>query len=59
LPWEHLIGLIAALAVSRVLSSLLFSIGPHDPITFVLVTLVLDLCRDSGDFDSSLVGRQG
>jgi putative ABC transport system permease protein len=36
-----LIGLIAALAVSRVLSSLLFSIGPHDPITFVLVTLVL------------------
>jgi ABC-type antimicrobial peptide transport system permease subunit len=36
-----LIGLIAALTVSRVLSSLLFSIGPHDPVTFVLVTLVL------------------
>jgi putative ABC transport system permease protein len=34
-------GLIAALAVSRVLSSLLFSVGPRDPITFVVVTLLL------------------
>jgi putative ABC transport system permease protein len=36
-----IVGLIAALAMSRVLSSLLFSIGPHDPVTFVLVTLLL------------------
>jgi len=35
------VGLIAALAVSRVLSSLLFSIGPRDPVTFVLVTVLL------------------
>jgi ABC-type antimicrobial peptide transport system permease subunit len=35
------IGLIAALVVSRVLSSLLFNIGPRDPVTFVLVTLLL------------------
>jgi putative ABC transport system permease protein len=34
-------GLAAALALSRVLSSLLFSIGPHDPVTFVLVTALL------------------
>lgn len=36
-------GLLAALAVTRVLSSLLYSIGPHDPFTFVLVTLMLIL----------------
>ncbi len=36
-----LVGLISALAVSRILSSLLFSIGPHDPVTFVFVTLLL------------------
>jgi len=35
------VGLIAALAMSRVLSSLLFSIGPRDPVTFVVVTLLL------------------
>jgi predicted permease len=35
------VGLIAALAVSRVLSSLLFGIGSHDPLTFSLVTLLL------------------
>jgi putative ABC transport system permease protein len=35
------VGLIAALAVSRVLSSLLFSVGPRDPMTFVAVTLLL------------------
>jgi putative ABC transport system permease protein len=34
-------GLIAALTVTRVLSSLLYSVGPHDPITFGLVTLLL------------------
>jgi putative ABC transport system permease protein len=34
-------GLVAALAVSRVLSSLLFGIGSHDPVTFALVTLLL------------------
>jgi putative ABC transport system permease protein len=35
------VGLVAALAVSRVLSSLLFSVGPRDPVTFVVVTLLL------------------
>ncbi len=35
------LGLVAALASARVLSSLLYSIGPHDPITFVVVTLLL------------------
>lgn len=35
------VGLVAALTVSRVLSSLLFGIGSHDPITFALVTLLL------------------
>jgi predicted permease len=35
------LGLIAALAATRILSSLLFSIGPHDPFTFVVVTLLL------------------
>ncbi len=34
-------GLVAALTASRVLSSLLFSVGPHDPVTFALVTLLL------------------
>lgn len=32
---------VSALALSRVLSSLLFSIGPHDPFTFAFVTLLL------------------
>jgi putative ABC transport system permease protein len=41
--WGTLIGLLAALVVSRVLSSLLFSIGPHDPVTFAFVTLLLVL----------------
>jgi predicted permease len=35
------VGLIAALAVSRVLSSLLFGVGSHDPVTYVVVALVL------------------
>lgn len=35
------LGLIAALAATRVLSSLLFSIDPHDPFTFVATTLLL------------------
>jgi ABC-type antimicrobial peptide transport system permease subunit len=34
-------GLVAALAATRVLSSLLYNVGPHDPVTFGLVTLVL------------------
>jgi ABC-type antimicrobial peptide transport system permease subunit len=37
------IGLCAALAVSRLLKSLLFSIGPHDPATFIGVTTLLAL----------------
>jgi hypothetical protein len=35
------LGLVAALATTRLLSSLLYSVGPHDPATFGLVTLVL------------------
>jgi ABC-type antimicrobial peptide transport system permease subunit len=35
------VGLIAALGLSRVLSSLLFGIGTHDPFTYALVTLLL------------------
>ena len=38
-----ILGLAAGLSVSRVLSSLLYSIGPHDPVTFLLVTLLLIL----------------
>jgi hypothetical protein len=37
------VGLIAALALSRFLSSLLFSIGPHDPFAFASVTVLLVL----------------
>jgi|HubBroStandDraft_5_1064220.scaffolds.fasta_scaffold190594_1 ABC-type antimicrobial peptide transport system permease subunit len=39
--WGTSLGLLAALGASRVLSSLLFSIGPHDPATFAFVTLLL------------------
>jgi ABC-type antimicrobial peptide transport system permease subunit len=34
-------GLVGALAVSRVLASLLFGVGSRDPVTFVAVTLLL------------------
>jgi ABC-type lipoprotein release transport system permease subunit len=34
-------GLAAALALSRVLKSLLFSVGPHDPLSFFVVTVAL------------------
>jgi putative ABC transport system permease protein len=37
------LGLIAALAATRVLSSQLFGIGAHDPGTFAIVTLLLVL----------------
>jgi predicted permease len=37
------VGLVAAWAATRVLSSLLYSIGPHDPATFAVVTLLLIL----------------
>jgi ABC-type antimicrobial peptide transport system permease subunit len=39
--WGSGIGLLAALGVSRVLSSQLFGVGAHDPLSFVLVTLLL------------------
>jgi ABC-type antimicrobial peptide transport system permease subunit len=35
------VGLVGSLAVSRVLASLLFGVGSRDPITYVLVTLLL------------------
>jgi putative ABC transport system permease protein len=34
-------GLIAALALVRVLRSLLFQVGPHDPASFITMTLLL------------------
>ena len=34
-------GLVAALAVSHVLKSLLFNVGPHDPASYVVVVLLL------------------
>ncbi len=37
------VGLVAALVATRVLSSLLYSVGPHDPVTFGLVTFLLVL----------------
>jgi putative ABC transport system permease protein len=37
------VGLIAALVVSRILRSLLFAVGPHDPVSFIAVTLLLAL----------------
>jgi predicted permease len=36
-------GLVAALALSRVLKSLLFSVGPYDPTSYVSVALLLGL----------------
>ena len=35
------VGLAAALAFARVLKSLLFAVGPHDPASFIAVTLLL------------------
>ena len=37
------LGLVASLATTRLLSKLLYNIGPHDPVTFGLVTLVIVL----------------
>jgi ABC-type lipoprotein release transport system permease subunit len=35
------VGLVAALALSRVLRSLLFHVGPYDPLSYVAVALLL------------------
>ena len=35
------IGLVAALALSRMLQTLLFEIKPNDPVTFALIPLAL------------------
>ncbi len=37
------VGMVAALATTRLLSSLLFGVGPHDPVTFGVATLALVL----------------
>ena len=37
------IGLVAALALSRVLQSVLFGVSPHDPVSFAAVTVLLAL----------------
>jgi ABC-type antimicrobial peptide transport system permease subunit len=37
------VGLVAALALSRVLKSLLFNISPYDPMSFIGVVLLLGL----------------
>src|SRR5258708_6734468 len=37
------VGLAAAFALSRLLKSLLYGVGPHDPLSFVAVTLLLAL----------------
>jgi predicted permease len=36
-------GMVAALAVSRVLKSLLFSVGPQDPVSYIAVAILLGL----------------
>ena len=38
-----IVGLVAALALSRVLKSLLFNISPYDPVSFIGVALLLAL----------------
>lgn len=43
IAWGTVIGLLAGLVASRVLASLLFGVGPHDPAAFVSVTLLLVL----------------
>ena len=37
------VGLVAALALSHVLKSLLFHVEPHDPVSYVSVALMLGL----------------
>jgi len=41
IAFGSVVGLVAALGLSRGLSSLLFGIGSHDPFTYALVTLLL------------------
>ena len=39
--WGGALGLVVALALARLLKSLLFEVGPHDPVSFVGVALLL------------------
>jgi predicted permease len=41
IAWGTIAGLVAALAASRGLSSLLFSVGPRDPFSYILVVMLL------------------
>jgi putative ABC transport system permease protein len=43
-------GLAAALALSRMLKSLLYHVGPHDPVSFLLVTMLLALVALAATF---------
>ncbi len=38
-----LVGLVAALAISRVLKSLLFAVGPRDPLSYIAVAVLLGI----------------
>ncbi|HEX6728945.1 MAG TPA: hypothetical protein VF074_02995, partial [Pyrinomonadaceae bacterium] len=38
-----MVGLLAAFAATRLMNSLLYGVSPTDPITFVLVALLLTL----------------
>ena len=52
-------GLLAALALSHLLTGLLFSVGPYDPAAFAVVTLLLMFVALLATLDSRPVGYPG